>query len=206
MRTFIQLDVQNLFFSAKDIEERIDFLKIRDHFYSLGDEIVGLIAYIIRSPSIGKSDAFENFLQSIGYTLNIKTAIVGYKPNGERLYKGTDQDMAICIDCMENIDKFDKWVLMSGDGDFIDLCSKLKDKKKFVEIWSLAGPSFNKRMCDYVDTIRFLNEEFFYREKKTDSEVMSLEKQKSELKNEKSRSNLQTISAAKKKNSTRKSS
>ena len=32
MKTFIQLDVQNLFFSAKDINRRIDFKKLRDNF------------------------------------------------------------------------------------------------------------------------------------------------------------------------------
>jgi uncharacterized LabA/DUF88 family protein len=165
MRTLIQLDVQNLFFSAKDMEKRIDFLKIKEYFYGLGDDIVGMIAYIVRSNEIGKSYKFENFLKSIGYTLNIKTAIVTFKPGGERLYKGTDQDMSICVDCMHKINDFDKWILMSGDGDFIDLVKHLKEHKKTVEVWSLPGVSFNKRFCDYVDSIHFLNENFFYYEK-----------------------------------------
>jgi uncharacterized LabA/DUF88 family protein len=199
MRMYIQLDVQNLFFSAKDIQKRIDFLKIRNHFHETGNEIVGLVAYIVRSPDIGKSDKFESFLENIGYTLSIKKAIIGYKPNGDRIFKDTDQDMAICIDCMKNVDSFDKWVLMSGDGDFIDLCRELKKRKKTVEVWSLPGTSFNKRLCDYVDSVHFLGEQFFFEDPKLESDTNRELNQKKEAANEKSRSNLQTISAATKK-------
>jgi uncharacterized LabA/DUF88 family protein len=66
---------------------------------------------------------------------------------------------------MKRIDEFDKWVLMSGDGDFIDLCDHLKTNNKTVEIWSLPGLSFNKKLCDYADSVHFLNENFFYYEK-----------------------------------------
>ena len=161
MRTFIQIDVQNLFFSARDINKRIDFKKIRDHFVELGDPIVGLKAYIIRTPD-AKSDKFESLLKSLRYDLNIKQALISKSSDGQRIYRGTDQDMAICIDCLTNIDNFDKWVLMSGDGDFIDLCKHLKKLDKFIEVWSLPGMSFNKSFCDYADQIIFMNEKFFY--------------------------------------------
>jgi len=161
MRTFIQIDVQNLFFSARDINKRIDFKKIRDHFVELGDPIVGLKAYIIRTPD-AKSDKFESLLKSLRYDLNIKQALISKSSDRQRIYRGTDQDMAICIDCLTNIDNFDKWVLMSGDGDFIDLCKHLKKLDKFIEVWSLPGMSFNKSFCDYADQIIFMNEKFFY--------------------------------------------
>lgn len=170
MRTFVQLDVQNLFFSAKDLNKRIDFLRIRDFIKENEEEIVDLIAYIIRSPD-ANSDRFESLLKSLGYSLNIKHAQIGTDKEGKRIYKGTDQDIAICIDCMRNIEKFDKWVLMSGDGDFIDLCKYLKEKGKYIEVWSLPGLSFNKKFCDYVDLIRFLDHNFFYdKEEKKRSE------------------------------------
>lgn len=161
MRTFIQIDVQNLFFSARDINKRIDFKKIKDHFIETGDDILALKAYIIRTPD-AKSDKFESLLKTLSYDLNIKQAQISRGSEGQRVYKGTDQDMAICIDCLTNIDKFDKWVLMSGDGDFIDLCKHLKSLDKFIEVWSLPGVSFNKNFCDYADQIVFMNEKFFY--------------------------------------------
>jgi uncharacterized LabA/DUF88 family protein len=167
MRTLIQLDVQNLFLSAKNIGKRIDFNKIKEHFYSRKDEtIVDMVAYTARSnePS-SKGQNFEKLLKSLGYTLSPKIATVVTRPDGKKFYKGTDQDMSICVDCMKRIDEFDKWVLMSGDGDFIDLCDHLKNHKKVVEIWSLPGLSFNKKLCDYADSIHFLNENFFYYDK-----------------------------------------
>ena len=161
MKVLVQLDVQNLFFAAKDINKRIDFKKIREYFEKSGDEIVGMTAYIIRTPEIN-SEKFENLLKMYNYELNIKHAIITYNQGGSKQYKGTDQDISICIDCMSNIDKFDKWVLMSGDGDFIDLCNHLRDKGKNVEVWTMPGKSFNKRICDHVDSIKFLSDDFFY--------------------------------------------
>lgn len=161
MKTFVQIDVQNLFFSAKDINKRIDFVKIRDHFLKTGDEIVGMNAYIIRTPD-ADYHKFEGLLSSLQYNLIIKHAVITQDRDGNRIYKGTDQDVAICIDCMRTLDTFDKWVLMSGDGDFIDLCKYLKGLGKTIEIWSLPGVSFNKNFCNYADTIIFLNKNFFY--------------------------------------------
>jgi uncharacterized LabA/DUF88 family protein len=160
MKIFIQLDVQNLFFAAKDIGKRIDFKKIKDHFDATGDEIVAITAYIVRTPEVN-SEKFENLLKMLGYELNIKHAIITYDQGGSKHYKGTDQDIAICIDCMDSIKKFDKWVLMSGDGDFIDLCNRLRGDNKNVEVWTMPGKSFNKRICDHVDSIKFLSEDFF---------------------------------------------
>jgi uncharacterized LabA/DUF88 family protein len=161
MNTYIQIDVQNLFFSARDINKRIDFKKIQEHFADSGDNIVGLNAYIIRTPD-AKSDKFEALLKSLNYGLNIKQAQISRGAEGQRIYKGTDQDMAICIDCLTNVHKFDKWVLMSGDGDFIDLCKHLKKLDKFIEVWSIPGMSFNKSFCDYADQIVFMNDKFFF--------------------------------------------
>jgi uncharacterized LabA/DUF88 family protein len=166
MRIYVQLDVQNLFFAAKDIGKRIDFMKIRDHFRSTGDEIVEMVAYTIRTPDADYKK-FEYFMRSLGYRLSVKQAQISFSQDGTRIYKGTDQDMSICIDCLESLNRYDKWVIMSGDGDFIDLCRHLKKKGKSIEVWSMGGSSFNKGFCDYADTIRFLGQNFFF-EKNTD--------------------------------------
>lgn len=161
MKTYIQIDVQNLFFSARDINQRIDFKKIRDHFLNSDCEIIGLNAYIVRTPD-ANSQKFEGLLRALNYTLKIKNAIISEDNEGNRIYKGTDHDMAICIDSINNINNFDKWVLMSGDGDFIDLCKFLKKRNKFIEIWAIPGISFNRNFCDYADQVVFMNDKFFY--------------------------------------------
>lgn len=171
MRVFIQLDVQNLFYAAKDIHKRIDFIKIRSYFEKSDDSIFSIKAYTVTTQEIN-SDKFENLLRTLKYDLNSKRAEVTYDKEGGKHFHNTDQDMAICVDCMSNIDKFDKWVLMSGDGDFIDLIKYLRSKGKKVEVWTLPGKSFNKRICDHVDSIKFLSDEFFYdnKVKKGDSQ------------------------------------
>lgn len=165
MRVFIQLDIQNLFYAAKDKNKFLDFKKIKSYFESSDDDIFSIKAYTVKT-SESNSNKFENLLKALNYDLNSKNATITYGPDGTRHFHNTDQDMAICVDCMDNIDKFDKWVLMSGDGDFIDLIKHLRAKGKKVEVWTLPGKSFNKRICDHVDGIKFLSEEFFYEKKK----------------------------------------
>jgi uncharacterized LabA/DUF88 family protein len=165
MRVYIQLDVQNLFFAAKDINRRLDFRKIKKYFDDSQDEVVEVKAYTVTTPD-NNSEKFENLLKTLNYGLNCKKASVTYDKDGEPRYHDTDQDMSICVDCMANIDKFDKLVLMSGDGDFIDLIKYLKSKGKKVEVWSLPGKSFNKRICNYVDSVNFFSDEFFFDNRK----------------------------------------
>ena len=162
MRTFVQLDVQNLFFAAKDINKRIDFEKIMRYFIESRDvELFSIKAYTVRTEEINSSK-FEGLLKRLNYSLNAKTAAITYDRDGNKRYHNTDQDMAICVDCMDNIDKFDKCVIMSGDGDFIDLIKHLRKKGKKVDVWALPGKSFNKRLCDHVDSVKFLSGEFLY--------------------------------------------
>lgn len=161
MRTYVQIDVQNLFFAAKDIGKKIDFVKIRNELLSTGEDLVGLSAYIIRTPDANQ-ERFERLLRALKYDLVIKTASIAQTSEGDRIYKNTDHDMAICIDCMKNIDNFDKWILMSGDGDFIDLCRHLKKHSKTIEVWAFPGKSFNKMFCNYADKIVFLTDRFFF--------------------------------------------
>lgn len=164
MKIYVQLDVQNLFYSARSVGKRLDFRKIRKYFSKSGDKVVGLNAYTVHTPDIN-SDKFENLLKTLGYNVSSKKATTVYNKDGTAHYLDTDQDMSICIDCMSNINKFDKWVLMSGDGDFIDLIKHLKNLGKKVEVWAVPGKSFNKRICDYADSIKFLSDDFFYTKK-----------------------------------------
>jgi uncharacterized LabA/DUF88 family protein len=161
MTTYIQIDLQNLFFSAKDIDKRVDFFEIMEHLKNKEENILNAVAYIIRSPNFN-SEKFEHLLKTLGYTLNIKSAQISSKRDGSPLYRGTNQGMSICIDCMENLDKFDKWILMSGDGEFIELCKKIKSKGKFVEVWAIPGKSFNKNFSNHADTVNFLEGKFLY--------------------------------------------
>ena len=159
--TFMQIDLQNLFFAARNKDRRIDFEKIWEHFHERESEfLVDAVIYMIRSQDFDSSK-FEKKLTSIGYNLRVK--------NSERLnvgkkiiYKQTNHDVNITIECLDRIQNFDKWILMSGDGDFADLCAHLKKKGKQVEVWSFQE-CYNQSMDPYVDRVHFIEKGFFYR-------------------------------------------
>jgi len=169
MRTLALVDVQNQFLAAKDIGKYIDFKKVKSHIEANGSLFM-IKAYLVRSPESPVSK-FENLLRSSGYKLDVKKAELSFRRDGSRHFSNTDQDMSICVDCMANVGNFDKLILMSGDGDFIDLIKHLKSLGKTVEIWTVKGKSFNKKLCDYVDTVNFLTEDFFYENRRRKEDI-----------------------------------
>ena len=75
-------------------------------------------------------------------------------------YRQTNHDVNITIDCLDKLDTYDKWILMSGDGDFIELCKYLRKRGKQVEIWSFKE-CLNKDIDRYADKISYIDKEFF---------------------------------------------
>lgn len=170
--TFLQIDLQNLFYAARNKGRRIDLEKLWDHFQGRETEFMtDAIVYMIRSPDFN-SRKFEEKLQSIGYTLKIRESVKIFKSR-RPIYKQTNHDVNITIDCLDRINIFDKWILMSGDGDFADLAAYLKKKRKKVEIWSFEE-SHNAMLEPYADKMKFIDESFFY--KKPDIDVFGFKR------------------------------
>lgn len=164
--TFLQIDLQNLFYAAKERGHKIDLEKIWDHFKKRDSEfLTDAIIYMIRSKDFNSS-RFEAKLKHIGYTLSIKESERVFRDR-RTVYKHTNHDVLITIDCIEKLDMFQKWILMSGDGDFTDLASFLKKKGKQVEVWSFEE-SHNSSIEPYADKMKFLNENFFLKEQNID--------------------------------------
>lgn len=164
--TFMQIDLQNLFYAASNRDERIDLEKIWIHFHGRETEfLTDAIVYTIRSKNFDSSK-FEAKLQSIGYNLRIRNT-VKITRNQRPIYKQSNHDVNITIDCMDRINTFDKWILMSGDGDFADLCAHLKKKNKKIEIWSFKE-CHNSALEQYADKLYFIEDEFFYKKPRID--------------------------------------
>jgi len=159
--TLLQIDLQNIFYAARNKGKRIDFEKVWNYFNSREAEfLTSALVYMIRSPAFD-SKGFENKLKTLGYGLKIRTA-VKTGPKGKETYIRSDQDMPIVIDCLNKINSFDKLILMSGDGDFSFLCEDLRNKNKQVEIWSFKE-SFNPILQTCADKIYFIEESFFFK-------------------------------------------
>ncbi len=206
--TFLQIDLQNLFYEMKNKEEKIDFEKVWEYFNSRETEfLIGASIYMFRGNDFDSS-RFESKLTSIGYTIRAKKqnrTLIGHnrlvqnepvynksmkaKKQNVRIkrqnrpttgynkpvqneqtynipiYKESYNDVEIVIDCLDKINHYSKWILMSGDGNFTDLCRYLKSKNKQIEIWSFKK-CYNSSLESYADKIYFIDENFFYKKPK----------------------------------------
>ena len=129
-RVAISVDVQNLFYSAKcQFHGKVDFEKLM-YRCTLGRQLVRATAYVVETSEINQKSFFEK-LSKYGYY--IKTKSLKVRADGSS--KG-DWDMGIAIDAISLADKVDAFVLISGDGDYVDLINLLKSRGVFVEVHS----------------------------------------------------------------------
>jgi len=129
-RVAVFVDVQNMFYSAKNkYNAKLDFEKLLDTVL-LNRQLIRAIAYIVQTREIDQT-GFINFLKNIGYEVKSKT--LKLRPDGSA--KG-DWDMGLAIDAISIAPKIDVIALVSGDGDFTDLVNHLKAAGVRVEVHS----------------------------------------------------------------------
>lgn len=127
-RVAVFVDVQNLFYSARNIyDAKMHFGKLLD-FISRGRKLIRAIAYIVQKEGVDQS-SFVEALHRFGY--EIRSKVLKQRPDGTA--KG-DWDMGIAIDTISMADKLDTVVLVSGDGDFVPLVEMLKARGCRVEV------------------------------------------------------------------------
>ena len=114
-RVGVYVDVQNMYYSAKNLyKAKVNFKEIL-HTAVSGRVLVRDIAYVIKADIKEERNFFEA-LSKIGFevkTKDLQTFVGGAK-------KG-DWDIGIAMDTIELAPKLDTIVLVSGDGDFIPL-------------------------------------------------------------------------------------
>jgi NYN domain len=71
-------------------------------------------------------------------------------------------DIEITLDCMDRIDTFNKWIIISGNGDFLDLCKYLRHRGKKIEIWNFKECT-NSMIETYADRINPIDDTFSYK-------------------------------------------
>src|SRR5919199_4913024 len=129
----VLVDVQNMFYSAKhQYRAKLDFAKLLDGAVR-GRQLIRAIAYIVQTPDIDQTN-FINMLQQTGF--EVKAKVLRLRPDGTA--KG-DWDMGMAIDAISLADRLDALVLVSGDGDFVDLVNMLKARGVRVEVLSFPS-------------------------------------------------------------------
>ncbi|MCP4293094.1 MAG: NYN domain-containing protein [bacterium] len=135
-RVAIFIDGENIHYSAKHLNMRLDYLKlcgklagprrlVRSYFYTA-----------VSSQSEGKID-FINFLRLNGFKVVIKEikSFNDMEQGGRSVRSSLDMEMA--IDALTLSDKLDAVILCTGDGDFRPLVEALGRKGIHVEVCAL---------------------------------------------------------------------
>ncbi len=130
----ILVDVQNVYYTTRQAyRSNFDY----NRFWAVATanrQVTKAIAYAIDRGD-KKQREFQNILRAIGFEVKLKPFI--QRADGSA--KG-DWDVGITIDALEYADASDVVVLVSGDGDFDLLVSKLRnDKGKTVEVYGVAS-------------------------------------------------------------------
>lgn len=129
----IFVDVQNVYYTSKHtFGKNFDY----NQFWlkaTKDRQVVKAFAYAIERGD-KKQHEFQNILRAIGFEVKLKPFI--QRSDGSA--KG-DWDVGITIDVMEYAESADIIILVSGDGDFDLLASKIRnDKSKRVEVYGVA--------------------------------------------------------------------
>ncbi len=129
-RVAVLVDVQNVYYSARHIHGgRVHYKKLLEEAVD-GRQLVRAIAYIVQTPEADQS-TFREMLDHEGFEIKVKEVRV--RSDGSMK---ADWDMGIAIDAISMADKLDVIVLVSGDGDFVDMVNLLKSRGVFVEVYS----------------------------------------------------------------------
>jgi len=119
MRIAVFADVQNIYYTTRHAYNRqFNYRRCWQRISQQG-EIVSALAYAIHKGD-DRQLKFQNALKHIGFTVKLKP----YIQRADGSAKG-DWDVGIAIDVMDIARTVDKVVLLSGDGDFDLLLSKV---------------------------------------------------------------------------------
>ena len=127
-RVGVFVDVQNMFYAAKDrFERRVDYIKLLDLIVG-PRQLISAYAYIVQIPEIDQSNFFS-LLEHNGYTIRSKDL----RLRGDGSAKG-DWDVGIAVDVVSMLSSLDVVILASGDGDFCPLAELIKQQHKRIEV------------------------------------------------------------------------
>lgn len=156
-RVIIFVDHANIFYNLQKQDIRIDYKRFRK-IISKGYYLVGAFVYLGVPDKIPSSkDHFLKYIESAGYVIQ-KRPLRKYA-DGSTKQKGID--IYIYKDMVElaEEDAYDKAILVSGDGDFVDAIRRLKRLLKLYEVWSFRD-SLSKLLRKEAgeDNIHYIND------------------------------------------------
>jgi len=150
-RVGVLVDVQNVFYAARDqFSGKLDFQKLL--LQAVGDRsLIRSIAYCVTCPGTDPK-GFHGSLKAHGF--EIREKMLTPLPGGGA--KG-NWDVGITIDAMNLAPSVDTVILVTGDGDFVDLVDYLKAIGKRVEVVCFHGAASNE-LLQVVDKYTWVDQ------------------------------------------------
>jgi len=150
-RVAVLIDVQNMYHSAKNLYgKKVNFSEILKT--SVGErKLIRAFAYVVRTKT-GEEKPFFEALSKLGLETRVRDLQEFYGG-----MKKADWDVGITIDAVKSATGVDVIVLVSGDGDFIQLVEYLKNQGKRVEVLAF-DKSTSARLKEIADDFIDLGE------------------------------------------------
>jgi len=140
----VLIDVQNLYHSAKNLySARVNFQEVLKLAVSERN-LIRSFAYVVRTKS-GEEKPFFEALTKLGLEMRVRDLQEFYGG-----LKKADWDVGITVDAIRMAPSVDTVVLVSGDGDFLQLIEYLKNQGKRVEVMAF-GRSASSKLKEAAD-------------------------------------------------------
>jgi uncharacterized LabA/DUF88 family protein len=137
-RVGVFVDVQNLYYSARALYgSKVNFSNLLEDAVS-ERQLIRAIAYVVKT-DLEEEKAFFEALSRAGF--QVRTKDLQIFPDGTRK---ANWDVGIAMDIIKMAPKLDVVVLVSGDGDFVDLIEYLKNHGHLVEVMAFGRSTSNK--------------------------------------------------------------
>lgn len=144
-RVGVFVDVQNMYYSAKNLyKSKVSFKEILREAVK-GRSLIRAIAYVIKA-DIPDEKNFYTALEKIGFEVKAKDLQIF--AGGAK--KG-DWDVGIAMDMIELGNKLDTVVLVSGDGDFLPLLEHMSRAMGCRAEVMAFGRTSSGKLKDYAD-------------------------------------------------------
>ncbi|PIS17193.1 MAG: hypothetical protein COT59_01930 [Candidatus Nealsonbacteria bacterium CG09_land_8_20_14_0_10_42_14] len=150
-RVAVLIDIQNMYHSAKNLYgSRVNFAEILKVAVS-GRKLIRAFGYVVKTKT-GEEKPFFEALTKLGIETRVRELQEFYGG-----LKKADWDVGITIDAVKTAASVDVIVLVSGDGDFIQLMEYLKNQGKRAEVMAF-GRSASSRLREIADEFIDLGE------------------------------------------------
>lgn len=163
-RAILVVDVQNLFYSVRDIYGKPARISFR-HIYERCQEKYNLIdaaAYV----AIGNREQTRPFCESLKEA-GFRAVTSQIKVEDKKIYE-TDWDVGITVSVIEKIEEFDVLILASGDGDYRHLFKYVHERGKRAVAMGFRN-EISRTLEKFADEVMYLEEEDIFYQAEKDS-------------------------------------